>query len=276
MNILIFTHILKKIHKWDQEKCSEFQNQIDLRKIDELKKLLYEVTSMNLNIPVDKLKINSLLDNLCNILLNSAKSTFGTSEYSKVKHTGKQKLGKLKKDSLNDDCHFERRNFRKRKRIFQKSRTTCNENFDDFKLAEKRYKKVMDEAILAHRRKLSREINSLKSSNSQEFWKLLKKGKTREQSNIPLDKLFEFFKTLNEKPDADPINFPLLDPDDVNELNENINMKISKEILKCIKKLKNNKACGEDLVINEYIKSTVRELINLFFFHSVINNRTTA
>jgi hypothetical protein len=43
--------------------------------------LLYEVTSMNLNITeasssVDKLKINSLLDNLCNILLNSAKSTF--------------------------------------------------------------------------------------------------------------------------------------------------------------------------------------------------------
>jgi hypothetical protein len=31
-------------------------------------------------------------------------------------------------------------------------------------------------------------------------------------------------------------------------------MKISKEeILKCIKKLKNNKACGEDLVINKYI-----------------------
>jgi hypothetical protein len=45
-------------------------------------------------------------------------------------------------------------------------------------------------------------------------------------------------------------NIPLLDPGDVNELNENINMKISKEeILKCIKKLKNNKACGEDKVI---------------------------
>ena len=144
-------------------------------------------------------------------------------------------MGKLKKDWFNDDCHFERRNFRKRKRIFQKSRT--NENFDDFKLAEKRYKKVMDEAILAHRRKLSREINNLKSSNSQEFWKLLKKGKTREQLNIPIDKLFEFVKTLSEKPDADPINIPLLDPGNVNELNEKINMKISKEeILKCFKK----------------------------------------
>jgi hypothetical protein len=35
-------------------------------------------------------------------------------------------------------------------------------------------------------------INNLKSINSQEFWKLLKKGKTREQPNIPIDKLFEF------------------------------------------------------------------------------------
>ena len=123
----------------------------------------------------------------------------------------------------------------------------------------------MDEAILDHRRKLSREINNLKSSNSQEFWKLLKKGKTREQPNIPIDKLFEFFKTLNENPDADPINIPLLDPGNVNELNENINMKISKEeILKCIKKLKNNKACGEDLVINEYIKSTTNTFIDIY------------
>ena len=124
---------------------------------------------------------------------------------------------------------------------------------------------MMDESILAHRRKLSREINNLKSSNSQEFWKLLKKGKTREQPNISIDKLFEFFKTLNEKPDADPINIPLLDPGDVDELNENINMKISKEeILKCISKLKNNKVCGEDKVINEYIKSTTNTFIDIY------------
>jgi hypothetical protein len=46
----LFVHLQEKIHKWDQGKCSEFQNQIDLRKIEELKRLLYEVTSMNLNI----------------------------------------------------------------------------------------------------------------------------------------------------------------------------------------------------------------------------------
>jgi uncharacterized membrane protein YjjP (DUF1212 family) len=60
-NINLYPHS-EKIHKWNQGKCSEFQNQIDLKKIEELKKLLYEVTSMNLNITeasssVDKLKI---------------------------------------------------------------------------------------------------------------------------------------------------------------------------------------------------------------------------
>jgi hypothetical protein len=48
-------------------------------------------------------------------------------------------------------------------------------------------------------------------------------------------------------------------------MDENINMKILKEeILKCIKKLENNKACGEDLVINEYIKSTTNTFIEIY------------
>ena len=47
--------------------------------------------------------------------------------------------------------------------------------------------------------------------------------------------------------------------DNVNfeQLNEGINTYISQEeILSCIKKLKNNKASGEDHIINEYINST--------------------
>jgi hypothetical protein len=36
-----------------------------------------------------------------------------------------------------------------------------------------------------------------------------------------------------------------------------------KEILDCIKRLKNNKAHGDDHVINEYIKSTSDKMISL-------------
>ena len=50
--------------------------------------------------------------------------------------------------------------------------------------------------------------------------------------------------------------FPSLNTEDVNRLNEHINYITKDEISTCIKKLKNNKAFGEDLVLNEYIKNT--------------------
>ena len=41
-----------------------------------------------------------------------------------------------------------------------------------------------------------------------------------------------------------------------------INLPITKhEILKCVRKLKNEKASGEDEIINEYIKRTVTSLL---------------
>jgi hypothetical protein len=48
-------------------------------------------------------------------------------------------------------------------------------------------------------------------------------------------------------------------------LNERINRNITQnEIFKCIKNLKNNKACGDDCIINEYIKSTSNQFIELY------------
>ena len=74
------------------------------------------------------------------------------------------------------------------------------------------------------------------------------------------------FQNLNTRDICDSNN----DLSEVNILqnepiNEHINAYISKEeILKCIQKLKNEKACGEDEIINEYIKSTSNQFINIY------------
>jgi ribosomal protein S17E len=48
-------------------------------------------------------------------------------------------------------------------------------------------------------------------------------------------------------------------------LNYNLNLYIQKdEIIKCIQKLKNNKAGGEDAIINEYIKKTSNQFIEIY------------
>jgi hypothetical protein len=51
----------------------------------------------------------------------------------------------------------------------------------------------------------------------------------------------------------------------LNFFNSHINLPITKdEIFKCVRKLKNEKASGEDEIINEYIKSTVNQFINVY------------
>ena len=46
------------------------------------------------------------------------------------------------------------------------------------------------------------------------------------------------------------------------------------EILKCINNLKNNKACSNDGIINEYIKATAHEMMPLYlaFFNLIFNS----
>jgi hypothetical protein len=54
--------------------------------------------------------------------------------------------------------------------------------------------------------------------------------KNREQPNIPLDKLFDFFKTLNSAPTPEECTIsPSLYTEDVNRLNEHINYAITKD-----------------------------------------------
>ena len=79
--------------------------------------------------------------------------------------------------------------------------------------------------------------------------------------------MFEYFKELNSTPNENEnsIFSPNIDPYDVNCVNKDLNQKITqKEILDCINRLKNNKASGDDRVINEYIKSTSDKFIDIY------------
>ena len=97
----------------------------------------------------------------------------------------------------------------------------------------------------------------------------MNKHKRKGQPQVDTSKLFEFKKNLNAAPDAGEVVLDFnIDSNFMDNLNENINVYISREeIFDCIKKLKNDKASGEDGIINEtteYIKSTAHQFINIY------------
>lgn len=124
------------------------------------------------------------------------------------------------------------------------------------------------------------KMKNMKTKNPKEYWKLLngEHKQKQKQPNIPIQILYDFFKELNETTSNDENgNTQQNEHDDTNvqkESNEIINDVITaEEILKCIKKLKNNKASGDDLIINEYIKSTANKMINIYvkLFNIIFN-----
>ena len=109
-------------------------------------------------------------------------------------------------------------------------------------------------------------MKELRSKNSKEYWKIINSGCRKKQSNISISSLFDL-KKLNEalvniEHDYDLLN---IEPHFINTPNIEINGQITAdEILKSIKDLKTEKACGDDNIINEYIKSSAHLLIPIY------------
>jgi hypothetical protein len=136
----------------------------------------------------------------------------------------------------------------------------------------------MDANIKMHRQEMSRKIKNLRSNNSKEHWNILRQGTNKKQPNISIDSLFEFFRNINKAPETnneDEINLPDIDNNLINNLDNEINGEItSEEIVSCVKNLKNDKASGDDFIINEYIKSSIDIILPVYIkmFHCIFSS----
>ena len=118
-----------------------------------------------------------------------------------------------------------------------------------------------------------KKLRKLHDKNPKQYWKILNSIDDKdEKSNIELDTLLKFFKDLNKTNDSAY--------DD--QTDNNINMHIDEEtddilncyiteneIIKGIKSLKNNKACSNDQIINEYLKNTADLMVPIYVLFSI-------
>ena len=111
-------------------------------------------------------------------------------------------------------------------------------------------------------------MRNLKNKTPKEYWKIINSiDNKKADNNIELDTLYTFFKDLNKQPDIDDDSCDDNTDICIDDNDEILNSPITdSEILKCIKALKNNKACANDDIINEYIKSTSNIMLPLYTF----------
>jgi hypothetical protein len=64
---------------------------------------------------------------------------------------------------------------------------------------EKGYKKVMDEKYKIYCKKISDDLKNASRDNPKHFWKILGGHKRKQQPNIEINTLYDFFKDLNTK-----------------------------------------------------------------------------
>jgi len=136
----------EKIKQWDNEKLNSFVENIDQVQVDDILSQLTDMGENTIN-NATVMTVDAVVEKVCNLLTNSAKSTFGT--YTKAKNI--RNVTSKSKPWFDEECRQARKQFRCSKRKLKRNRTQALEN--DTKSLEKKYKRIMDKSIRKHRKK---------------------------------------------------------------------------------------------------------------------------
>ena len=141
------------------------------------------------------------------------------------------------------------------------------ENEETMKNEYKSYRKFINRKRHKFNKNLHKQLRDLKNSKPKEYWNLLNPKMRKRTNEIGIKPLYDHFKILNDVINENSEDF---DSNDISvEGDEELNKEFTHdEIIKLINKLKNNKSCGIDNVINEFIKFSPNEfkvlLVKLF------------
>jgi len=247
------------ITRWDSQKMDEFRSGININDFIILENSLENISQME---SVSQKNIDNVVAKIKSLFDESAKKC---RIQRQIRH-GKKKRVTKRKSWFNDKCESKRKEFFTAKNNARTNNSVANKN--KLHNASKAYKKILSCEHKLYYKELNRKIKRLSSQNPKEFWKLL--SSNSEKNNVPdtpnIQDFGEHFKSLN---DGNVINDDLEEKLKSSVLRTDHNSIldtpiISDEIIQCIKNLKNNKAMGDDQILNEYIKSTSDYMINIY------------
>ena len=234
------------INLWDESKRENFVENIDSNEITKINTLLNRISANGQVRPED---INEIISTIENLFTKSALLTFGR----KYKHENNKTDNIKKKRWFNTECHNARNAYHVARKLYNKFKTTQYKN--QLKIVSREYKAKMKKSYTKFQTENISKLRNLKNAKPREFWTIINALDNKKRETAPLKDLFDFFKNINSN---DMEEIEIFEHNYLIDNNETINnLFTEEEILKAVKKLKNNKSNGIDKILNEHIKSTI-------------------
>ena len=251
--------------KWSSEGKSNFKEKMNSF---DVKSLVKDLAALALN--PTQAGVDKICTDLNDQIIQIAKTTKVLVE--KKTHNSSQKScqKRLNKPWMDDDFRSKREEYYKVKNRLKHAHQNkmCNKKAKEMAALSKNKRK-------AFRDTLHKDIRTLRKSNSKAYWLLLQQSTEGAQarSKISLQTFLKHFKKLNEAHDnSSPAD------SSCNFVNSESNVALnyaftSEEIKEIIFSLKNNKACGLDLLRNEFLKQSSDDLVNFYslFFNFILD-----
>ena len=209
--------------------------------------------------------IDNLVNGFSSVLpvLDAAKDTFGI---YKTRNVDGNKLSNTHKTWFSKTCENKRKKFHKARATYNK-----NKNYNtrrNMKIHAKEYKRTMQESYRKFNDSFANELRQMSKSDSRKFLNILNRySESRTDSKaISIEDLYDCFKSTHsfdeivECGENENVIFCMNDGIS-KELNESIT---DDEIRNIVKNLSNNKAGGYARIVNEYIKSTIDQCIDIY------------
>ena len=263
--------------KWFADSDQKFKSKLHEHD-HELIMLNSDIANMLSNLSdVSQTQVNDCCSKICKIMLNVG-SDIGV---CKNENINIKKNRKRKSDNLlwfDSDCEKKRKEFFKAKNMARKYKSDPG-LLEKRSNASKNYKKQLHVSFKKYQSKFIKNIRKTKSSDPKTFWKIIngsKLDKNEAYTEIASQTFFKHFSSLGLSSDKTGCNdSAALSANDGTDVNVFLDAPFSEnEVANVIKKLKNNKACGIDLITNEFLKAASNTFLSIFtdFFNLVLSS----